>query len=813
MSKPARSPTQLIRRFYGEYPALQAGQQILARDIDVRVYAAGEILFQRGSPVTHLYCLLSGRVDEEGLDRTGKRAYPCLERTVYPIKLLGVYDFLYHQPHSTHAIVAETSEILVIDVKSFEKLLYYYPALLESLAPLRLIERLRTIPLLSGLSPVELCYLAEAAQPLALSAGAAIYGLSHAEQENSDDFLYLIDQGQVLVTGPNRVVTLLGNGAAFGFRPQDRNAQAMTDVSLLMISQRDIKKIPVQNPEADLLVAAPRLRAKVEATLRKFFPAVNAKQLSGFVSHYYLPEPYLLLRQGEMTDSMWMLMQGGRAHLNALDEVGNTMPTTMAEGPLDFCEGALFAQLSVDSTIEAEAQSQWLRLHRLDCQTFIRTQGYQLIDLLPPQSTPLPIVGEEVSLRYPWLQDGEGIIMLRHRHWFILLVRTWLSLLLLVLASVGLAALALLANAPSWPFPWLVSTILVALFFLVWQVIDYQNDYLVVTNRRVVRQEKVLLQRVQLRETGLEQIQNVDVSKHFLGVLFGYGVLKIQTAGKERGTISFDYIPDAQTVKQAIDTQTAKRRRYRQAASKLEIQMNLEGRLGLGLNLPERVWIKSAQPIFAIRWWRRLIDFLMKRQERRKQRYQQERVVWRKHWLVLLQRIWVPALLLLLTLTLLALSLFSNGLMPTIPSLNLVLVLFGMLAFAVLAWIYTDWHNDTYEVTRDEVADVEKRPFFFDENRRTARLLDIDNIKSEVPSTLHYIFNFGSVQLETAAVEGEFIFNSVPDPSGVVAEIRRRIEDCRRREEDERARQRAQELTDWFEVYNRLDRERQSAES
>jgi CRP-like cAMP-binding protein/uncharacterized membrane protein YdbT with pleckstrin-like domain len=812
MSKPSRTPAQLIHRFYGQYPDLQEGQQILARDIDVRVYAAGEILFQRGSPVTHLYCLLTGRVEEEGLNRTGKRAYPYLERAVYPIKLLGLYDFLYHQAHSTHAIVSDASEILAIDVKSFEKLLYYYPGLLASLAPLALIERLRTIPLLSSLSPVELCYLAEAAQPYQYSAGAPIYGQAEVDAVSSDAPLYLIDQGQVQVTGPNRLITLLGNGAAFGIQPQDRSAQAVTDVSLFVIPQRDIKKIPVQNPEADLLLAVLRLRAKVETTLRRFFPAINAKLLSGFINHYYLPERYLLLRQGEMTDSMWLLMQGGRAQLNALDEAGNTMPTTMAEGPLDFCEGALFAQLSVDSTIEADAQSQWLRLHRLDCQAFIRAHGYHLTDLLPAQSIPLPIVGDEVSLRYPWLQDGEGIIMLRHRHWFILLVRTWLSLLLFALATVGLIALFWSANTPTWPIPLLVSAILVALFFFAWQVIDYQNDYLVVTNRRVVRQEKVLLQRVQLRETGLEQIQNVDVTKHFLGVLFGYGILKIQTAGKERGTISFDYIPDAQTVKQAIDTQTAKRRRYRQAASKLEIQMNLEGRLGLGLDLPERVWLKTARPIFAIRWWRRAIDFFMKRKERRKARYQQERVVWRKHWLILLQRSWIPALLLLLALTLLALSLFSNGLMPALPSLNLVLALFGLLAFAILAWVYTDWHNDTYEVTRDEVADVEKRPFFFDEKRRTARLLDIDNIKSEVPSTLHYVFNFGFVQLETAAVEGEFIFNSVPDPSGVVAEIRRRIEDCRRREEDERARQRAQELTDWFEVYNRLDRERQSAE-
>jgi hypothetical protein len=46
----------------------------------------------------------------------------------------------------------------------------------------------------------------------------------------------------------------------------------------------------------------------------------------------------------------------------------------------------------------------------------------------------------------------------------------------------------------------------------------------------------------------------------------------------------------------------------------------------------------------------------------------------------------------------------------------------------------------------------------------------------------------------------------VPDPRGVAVEIQRRIEDFRYRAEMARARQRAQELPDWFEMYNRLGR-------
>jgi hypothetical protein len=73
-----------------------------------------------------------------------------------------------------------------------------------------------------------------------------------------------------------------------------------------------------------------------------------------------------------------------------------------------------------------------------------------------------------------------------------------------------------------------------------------------------------------------------------------------------------------------------------------------------------------------------------------------------------------------------------------------------------------------------------------------------------VPSTFHYILNIGNVRLETAAVQGGFTFDTVFDPGGVATEVRRRIETARRRDEEQRAQQRARELTDWFEMYNRL---------
>ena len=66
---------------------------------------------------------------------------------------------------------------------------------------------------------------------------------------------------------------------------------------------------------------------------------------------------------------------------------------------------------------------------------------------------------------------------------------------------------------------------------MVWGVVDYRNDWLVVTNRRVVYQEKLLFVHAWRKEAPLEQIQSVDFLRNFVGRWLGYGTLIVRTAG------------------------------------------------------------------------------------------------------------------------------------------------------------------------------------------------------------------------------------------------------------------------------------------
>ena len=335
-------------------------------------------------------------------------------------------------------------------------------------------------------------------------------------------------------------------------------------------------------------------------------------------------------------------------------------------------------------------------------------------------------------------------------------------------------------------------------------ILDYLNDYILVTNQRVVHQEKVLFMAEWRKAASLEQIRNIDVQTSFFGKILNYGLINVQTAATE-GAIKFDYVPNPDRLKQIILDQQSHRLQHYQASTKMVIQNLLQERLGLQLQLPVQVTAnRDASTEFAHRNWRVLSGEIWRRlfPSRNAPR---DRVIWRKHWLVLMGKITMPLAILFFILMLITGQQFiPESWHNLVAALDLALAFISLITAVWILWNIADWRNDTYEVDHKELADIEKLPLFFAEKRRTALLSEIENIEIGIPSPIHYLFNFGNVRIQTAATEGNFTFDGVPNPRGVSEEIRRRIEVYRLELETARARQRAEELPDWFEMYDRL---------
>lgn len=786
------------------------------RDVVEEIYAdETTVLFNREEPIGYLYLVIEGQVEEMQVVRQQGRMHYALHRVVGPGVIVGLYDLFFSQSYSTRAHTVGATRLLKLQAAAIDRLLYRFPALRTTLAPLHIIERLRTIPLLGALSQVELGFIADACRPQQWSTDGIIYSL-----DDPAEWFYLIDYGQVTLTWPTGEEHWLGNGAVFGFVGEadrrtatpalDHAALALGPCATLMVSRQAL--LDITGLDLDRLGNA--RHAAVAETLDQLpifahFTPEQRQRLSGFVSYYHIPIPHLVIQQDELNDSLWVLMPGQRARIHALDASGQALQSTGAEGPNYFGEVALRAQMPADSTVEAEADSQWLRLHVRDLEAFSHQEGEDLRPKLALRADiGLLLEREDARRHHTWLQPGEFIDLFRRRHWLVLLRKTWPAQLLFWLIFVPGVALSLATARPSGWLDWLwVAIGLIVVGQLGWGLLDYFNDYLIVTNRRVVRQEEVIFLKQWRQEAVLEQVQNVDVAINFWGNLFGYGEVVIRTAGTQ-GAIPFDFVPNPEEIRKAIFTQRGRRQGHMQAESKGVIQRLLEGRLGLRLPLPARVYQggKGATRQSTPAWVTAVLRLL--RVERKPERSDINHLIWRKHWFVLLAQLLAPIGLLLAIFLLLFGQFLTwvEALHTAFLAIDVVLALVGLIDLAWMAWIISDWRNDTYEINTESVVDVEKKPLFFSEKRRTARLGEIENIEIDIPTPLHYLLNFGNVRLQTAATQGDFTFDWVPDPRGVADEVQRRIEEYRYRMEMARAQQRAQELPDWFEMYNRLGR-------
>ncbi len=787
------------------------------RDVVSELYVDGtQVLYNRDDPITDLYLVLAGQVEEMQVARVNGQMHYTLHRTVGPGIMVGLYDLFFSQRHSTRAHTLGPTHLLKIRAAAIDRLIYRFPELRNALAPLHVIERLRTIPLFGARSQVELGFIADACRMAEWPPDELIYAL-----DAPADWLYIIDYGQVHLVWPNGKERWVANGAVFGFldtaemgNVQPTMAHAATTLgptSAYMAPRQAL--VEITGLDLDRLGQA--LHETVAETLDQLplfaaFSPQQRQQLAGFVSHYHIPIPHLVIQQDELNDSLWVLMPGQRARIHALDASGQALQSTGAEGPNYFGEIALRAQLPADSTIEAEADSQWLRLHVRDLDALSQSEGEALERKLALRADVDHLLEREDARQlYQWLQPGEFIDVFQRRHWLVIFRKTLLAQILFWLVFLPGIGFSLAMARPSGWLDWLLLLIgLIVAGQLAWGLLDYFNDYLIVTNRRVVRQEEVIFLKQWRQEAALEQVQNVDVTADFWGNFLGYGEVIIRTAGSQ-GAIPFDFVADPAGIRDAIFRQRGRRQGHMQAEGKGVIQRLLEGRLGLRLPLPSRVYqgSRGAPAPRPMPTWLLTVMHLL-RLQRKPVRVDTNYLIWRKHWLILLTHILTPVSI-LLGIGVLIFGQFLtwvDTLHTAFLALDLLLALIGLADLAWLAWLIADWRNDTYEINLESVADIEKKPLFFSEKRRTARLGDIENIEIDIPSPLHYLLNFGNVRLQTAATQGDFTFDWVPDPRGVAEEIQRRIEDYRYRAEMTRARQRAQELPDWFEMYNRLGR-------
>lgn len=185
-------------------------------------------------------------------------------------------------------------------------------------------------------------------------------------------------------------------------------------------------------------------------------------------------------------------------------------------------------------------------------------------------------------------------------------------------------------------------------------------------------------------------------------------------------------------------------------------------------------------------------------------------ITYRKHWIVLLRQVWQPTLLILLILAGMMARLitlvrtpgeklfdFTNGISVDTTMLALPILLLPLLGW----WLYQymDWGNDIFQVTSDQILDIDRKPFGTEE-RRAAPLENILSMEYKRLGLVGYLFNFGTVYITVGGTQ--LAFEDVLDPASVQSDIdRRRAARIAKKKESEAAAER-ERMSDWLVAYH-----------
>jgi hypothetical protein len=524
-----------------------------------------------------------------------------------------------------------------------------------------------------------------------------------------------------------------------------------------------------------------------------------------------VPKGAVIFEQDSKPDGFYLIYEG-KVRIARTQDRKETQLALLVKNDY-FGEMALVANRRRSATATALTDSTLLMLPRKDFD--------KLYKRAPHIKTNLEIAVRSRRLArrltFKWLRPDEVVYFLARKHRVIL----YESLLL-----PGFGLLLPLALFYVWWFvvPIMLVFLLALLSFLgilsvfIWRVIDWGNDYYVVTNQRVVYLEKVVGIYDSRQESPLSTILSVGVEANQLGKILDYGNVIIRTFV---GRIVFANVDHPNHAARMVEEYWNRTKEFATAVEKEAMKNAIRKRLGLplpkiapGFGEPAPIQKTDARPPKVTASMLAVMRFLGT--ESFKLRYEVgETVIYRKHWIALILDAWISVSAAFFTLMLFVSRLVQLAFLPDEAFISFAggvavdawAVAFLIAFFPFALWFgyqVLDWSNDKFEVTNDQIIDIDRKPFGT-EARNAAPLEGIMSTQYERKGLLGNLFNFGTVYITVGGTK--MAFEDVIDPATVQSDIdRRRMERNAKKQAGTLAAERDR-MAEWLATYHRASQE------
>ncbi|MGJ3240759.1 MAG: hypothetical protein ACFE0Q_18765 [Anaerolineae bacterium] len=407
-------------------------------------------------------------------------------------------------------------------------------------------------------------------------------------------------------------------------------------------------------------------------------------------------------------------------------------------------------------------------------------------------------------------RENENILLKTRQHWFSIMHRMLIPILIILLglwASSALPALAVVTV----PLIFIIGFVAVA-----YVLIEWLNDAVIITDQRIVRITHTILTFHEVRnEVALESIQEVNAEIPIFDLfarIFRYGDVEIKTAGAQ-GNFTLALLPDPEGLQELILEDAQNYRARKQVRERETMRAELDR------------WIEE--------------PFLQRQasdnSDSDKKSVSEDKIqsiynpgegpaspfvmsfpthdggiVYRKHWFVWMRSIITPTLITLLSLT-------AMGLLALTPLGNVggvgwasafVTLLIGVVWFYVADW---DWRHDYYMITDNNITIINQRPFWLQNESDQVLLKQVDNVVAETRGVLQQIFKYGDVRVALVGADTQKLFDNVPNPIDVQSEITRRQQRLKQRHTEEQERIQRETIGEYISLYHQSHQQGQNA--
>jgi uncharacterized membrane protein YdbT with pleckstrin-like domain len=498
------------------------------------------------------------------------------------------------------------------------------------------------------------------------------------------------------------------------------------------------------------------------------------RELSKELRFYYPANGERVLEQGARSEYFYMVYRG---EIQLVQSRGNEeeKPLGVLEAGDYFGEDGLLFKRGLSYTAIAGPAT---ALIRVDKEQFNRLLELPEVKPILRRVAQTRRLADRINL--DWIGEDETVYLISRKHAWVLAVMVMLPLFVMGVGGI----FAWVGYLSGLDISYLLAGVIAGLgvLWLAWNILDWGNDYYIITSKRVVWVEKIIGMYESRQEAPLHAILSVTTDAGQIARIFDFANVNVRSF---TGQITLRDVPKPQEIIDLINELRDRARIQQQRVGHVNIRHKV--RQSMRLEDPDppqrRKRRKRKDKVKQVKGPTLWTDFIHMRYEFG------DTITYRKHWLILMYMTWMPFTFVVATVILGIMGFFN--ILVTIT----LLMVFGIW----LAYQFVDWRNDMYQLTKDKILDIDRKPLG-SEQKKEAPLENVLSIEVERIGILGIIFKYGRVVIDVSGTK--FTFDDIFDPVTAQQDIFRRLDALKRKKQEEQDEKERRRLSEWFEIYD-----------